>query len=428
VLIDRRAVLCKIGLCDEAARFRTAVRLVVNQEPRPAFEGEDAMFEPGSDAVQTAIRVPGARVEIAAVPLEGWGDGGRRWLIWAVAIPAALAAATGLLYVFLSLSTAVLKIWLGGLGVLVGLMLTLFQGEIAAALAAAGFGAERVLDPARLTLIALALAFAADSALAAYVWPPRDRSGDAMTRAPAILRSFVTVALYGLALLWASAFAFGLSLQGVGLTSGVLGIVVGIAVQRIILDFFSGVMLGVERPFRIGDWIEINNGAVRGTVTEMTWRTTTIRTPTPDHVLVPNAMLAQSLIVNRSRPTIASDAAIAITVDAAVPFDIVQAALLRAARLVDGQVPNLLVEPAPSVSITDLKDGLSTYRLRVAVGLGDLGDGKARAELFRATQLVFAEAGIPYGWPRSETRDAAAASGPRQEAEPDPTALSRVAA
>lgn len=405
VLIDRKVVLCKLGLCEEPQRFSTAVRIAVNEEPRPAFAGDEAMFAPGADTVQASIRVPGARIDIAARPVDGWlAASSGRWILWAVALPAAFAAAGGLLLLFVNMRGPQLRIWVGVLVSLCGALLALFTSELTQGVAALGFGLESFVWPAKMTFIAVTFAFTINAVLAAYVWDTPDEPKDQMMRAPAILRSFVAVTIYGLALLWAAAFAFGLSLQGVGLTSGVVGIVIGIAVQRIILDFFSGVMIGIERPFRIGDWIEISNGAVRGMVTEMTWRTTTLRTSVPDYITVPNSVLAQATICNRSRPVRWTEASIALPIDMAVPFERVEAVMLEAVGAAQPSVPNLLLEPRPSVAITELKDSQALYKLTFYVEFGERAEGKARSTIHKLLLQALPAAGIEVGWSRSETR------------------------
>lgn len=405
VLIDRKVVLCKLGLCAEPQRFATAVRLVVNGEPRPAFAGDDAMFAQGADTVQASLRVPGARIDIAARPVDGWlTESSSRWILWAVALPSAFAAAGGLLFLFVNMRGPQLRIWVGVLVGLGGALLAMFTGELTQAVSTLGFGLEHFVWPAKLTFIAVMFAFTINAVLAAYVWEKPTGPNDQMMQAPAILRSFVAVSIYSLALLWAAAFAFGLSLQGVGLTSGVVGIVIGIAVQRIILDFFSGVMIGIERPFHIGDWIEISNGTVRGMVTEMTWRTTTLRTSVPDYITVPNSVLAQAIICNRSRPNRWTEASITVVIDMAVPFEKVEALMLKVVEIAKPSVPNLLLEPKPSVVITEFKDSQAVYKLSFYVEFGERSEGKARSTVHKLLQRGFPIAGIEVGWTRSESR------------------------
>lgn len=198
-----------------------------------------------------------------------------------------------------------LRVWVGLLVVLGGGVLALLRHDVAAALREFGFQNEAVVAPAIASLIAFASAYTINAALSAFVWPQQPVGHvDSLQRAPAILKHLIALILCATVGLWAAAFAFDLDLRAVGLTSGAVGIVVGIATQRLILDFFSGAMLGIERPFAIGDWVELDPGGrqLRGVVYEMAWRTTSIRNSNYDIMTIPNAVLAQATVANRSRP------------------------------------------------------------------------------------------------------------------------------
>jgi len=79
----------------------------------------------------------------------------------------------------------------------------------------------------------------------------------------------------------------------------VLGIVVGLSLQDILKNFFAGLWILVERPFRIGDTIQV--GAHTGEVREISFRTTQLRTEDGREVIVPNGTLMTDSVVNLSR-------------------------------------------------------------------------------------------------------------------------------
>jgi len=78
-----------------------------------------------------------------------------------------------------------------------------------------------------------------------------------------------------------------------------VGIVVGLSLQDILKNFFAGVWILVERPFSIGDEIEISG--YTGEVQEISFRTTQLRTADGQQVIVPNGNLMTSPLVNMSR-------------------------------------------------------------------------------------------------------------------------------
>src|SRR5438477_7685992 len=79
----------------------------------------------------------------------------------------------------------------------------------------------------------------------------------------------------------------------------VVGIVIGLSLQDILRNFFAGVWVLVERPFRIGDAIDVSG--YTGVVEEMTFRTTLLRTDDGREGIVPNGTFMTSAAVNLTR-------------------------------------------------------------------------------------------------------------------------------
>ena len=133
----------------------------------------------------------------------------------------------------------------------------------------------------------------------------------------------------------------------------VVGIVIGLSLQDILKNFFAGVWVLVERPFRIGDTIEV--AGYTGTIEEISFRTSQLRTVDGRQVIVPNGTFMTSAVVNLTRfPT--RRATVWLTVDAAAPAltgDDVREALAQA----DGVAP----EPPPAVELRSVADGKARY-------------------------------------------------------------------
>src|SRR5436309_14300106 len=79
----------------------------------------------------------------------------------------------------------------------------------------------------------------------------------------------------------------------------VIGLVVGLSLQDILKNFFAGVWVLVERPFRIGDTISVMGES--GTVEELAFRTTMLKTADGREVIVPNAVFMTSAVTNVTR-------------------------------------------------------------------------------------------------------------------------------
>jgi small-conductance mechanosensitive channel len=91
-----------------------------------------------------------------------------------------------------------------------------------------------------------------------------------------------------------------LELGGLIATSAVTSLVLGLALQPILSNFFAGLVISIERPFRINDWIRV--GEFEGRVVSITWRTTHLRTRDNDNLVIPNGKLADERVMNYYYP------------------------------------------------------------------------------------------------------------------------------
>ena len=87
------------------------------------------------------------------------------------------------------------------------------------------------------------------------------------------------------------------SATGLIATSSVVIAVIGFALRNIISDVFSGIALGIDHPYRIGDWIEIGEGSA-GRVIQISWRTTRLLTRDGVALIVPNGLIAGHRLIN----------------------------------------------------------------------------------------------------------------------------------
>jgi small-conductance mechanosensitive channel len=142
-------------------------------------------------------------------------------------------------------------------------------------------------------------------------------------------------------------------------TSAVTSLVLGLALQPILSNFFAGLVVSVERPFRINDWIRV--GDQEGRVVAITWRTTHLRTRENDNLVIPNSKLAEERVLNFYYPHPLHLERIKVGADYRVPPYRVRRALLEAVSGVDGA----LDKPSPDVVVRDFGDSAIQYELRV---------------------------------------------------------------
>ena len=93
----------------------------------------------------------------------------------------------------------------------------------------------------------------------------------------------------------------GYSISGVLAFGGIGGIAVGFAAKDLLANFFGGLMVYLDRPFSVGDWVRSPDKNIEGTVENIGWRQTRIRTFDQRPLYVPNATFSQISVENPSR-------------------------------------------------------------------------------------------------------------------------------
>ncbi len=118
---------------------------------------------------------------------------------------------------------------------------------------------------------------------------------------PRLLKELISLALFVVALIAAAATLFGGAAGGALAGSGLVIAIIGFAIRNVLADILAGVAMGVEAPFRIGDWVDID-GTVRGRVVEIGWRTTRLQTRDDTYMILPNSQISRQRITNYSAP------------------------------------------------------------------------------------------------------------------------------
>jgi small-conductance mechanosensitive channel/CRP-like cAMP-binding protein len=153
-----------------------------------------------------------------------------------------------------------------------------------------------------------------------------------------------------------------LPIGGLLATSGVLAIVLGLALQNTLADVFAGISFGIEAPFNVGDRISLGD-KIEGTVVQMNWRSIRILTDGDDVAIIPNSVVAKSDIVNRSFPTRVRSAFIELSCPAGSNPERVIDTLQQATLL----CPPILPVPPSSAVLTRLGSTESRYRVTFSV-------------------------------------------------------------
>jgi len=123
------------------------------------------------------------------------------------------------------------------------------------------------------------------------------------TGVPLLLVNMLTLLVSVVLFSWIATSVFGFRLAPVLATSALFSIVVGLALQETLGNLFSGIALQVDKPYLLGDWIEVQTSTQKliGQVHEITWRATILISFTEEWITIPNRIVAQSQVLNFSR-------------------------------------------------------------------------------------------------------------------------------
>ena len=202
-----------------------------------------------------------------------------------------------------------------------------------------------------------------------------------------LIQDVVGALVFLVAIVAAAGYVLELPVKGLLATSGVVAIVLGLALQSTLSDVFSGIVLNTTKPYQVDDWIVIDG--VEGKVLDIDWRATHLLTSAGSTAVVPNSVAAKAKLVNLSRPSNRHGVSISIKVPNHIRPRRVLDALERALQGSN----SLLLDPPPKVLLKEAGESLSEY---VASGfIAELGQkGQVRNQLFDLAHRHLEAAGI----------------------------------
>lgn len=140
--------------------------------------------------------------------------------------------------------------------------------------------------------------------------------------------------------------------------SGVIAIVLGLALQSTLSDLFAGVALNIERPYKAGEWITLED-KTEGLVLATNWRATHIKTRTNDIVIIPNSTIAKDRLINRTRPDLRHVTSAYIKLRPGFSLEIAKNEINN----VLANIPGVLMTPTPLITIDAYSDFTCTIKI-----------------------------------------------------------------
>jgi small-conductance mechanosensitive channel/CRP-like cAMP-binding protein len=181
---------------------------------------------------------------------------------------------------------------------------------------------------------------------------------DRRSRQARLLFDLSSAAIYITTVMVVLNSVFAVPVTGVVATSGVVAIVIGLALQNTLADVFAGIAVGIEGPFRVGDRVQLGD-RIEGDIVQVNWRSIRIQTDGNDVAIIPNSVVAKAEIINRSFPNPLRVASTELPCPRSAPPERVIELLMQATLLCS----DVLRTPAPEASLVQLGPKRNLYRV-----------------------------------------------------------------
>jgi small-conductance mechanosensitive channel len=205
---------------------------------------------------------------------------------------------------------------------------------------------------------------------------------------------------------------------------GVAGLAVALALQDTLGNYFAGITMSIDRPLRPGDYVKMENG-VEGFVESIGWRTTRIKPFSESVVVVPNSVLANSILTNNYYPDTATRVYVACGVSYESNLEHVEAVCVEVAERVGSAVRGYDTDFTPIVRFSEFAD--SNVNFTVILRALNFDDTfLIKHEFMKALHARFKAEGITINYPVRQVRMAQLPAESEADFLPKPRATDRL--
>ncbi|MHB8632804.1 MAG: mechanosensitive ion channel family protein [Thermoplasmatota archaeon] len=213
-------------------------------------------------------------------------------------------------------------------------------------------------------LFALSLAFTLEKTLRVVLQHRASRQ--ARWQAAATLSHRLgAAALYTLAALVVLDF-FGIPITPILASVGIAGLAVALALQDTLANFFAGIWMQTDRSLQVGHFVRVEDSKQEGYLSDIGWRTAKLRTQNGNLVIIPNSVLAKSVVTDFHLPTPRTQLQIQVSVGYECDVEAVERLLVEEGKRTAATVPGMLADPEPFVRFVP---GFGEYSLDLTLTL-----------------------------------------------------------
>jgi small-conductance mechanosensitive channel len=189
----------------------------------------------------------------------------------------------------------------------------------------------------------------------------------------------------------------GVNLDSVVVGLGVGGIAIALALQDTLSQFFSGAYIILDRPIKIGDFIELDSGE-KGYVTDIGWRSTRIRFLSNNLIIIPNSKLASSKIINYDSPQQEQSVVFPVGISYNDDLEKVEKVTVDVARKMQKSIEGAVKDFEPFIRYNEFGD--SNINFSVILRVKDyVARYRLIHEFMKALKKEYGRKGIEISWP-----------------------------
>lgn len=207
-----------------------------------------------------------------------------------------------------------------------------------------------------------------------------------------LLRTIITLLLYFAASLYLLHKIFGINMLPLLTTSAVLTGILALSLQETLKNLFTGIWINTERIVAKGDWVRVADK--EGQVMEVTWRTTRLLTRGDDHIILPNRMLSENILMNLTYPTPLH----MVELDINASYKDAPNKVREVLASVASACPLVKASPPPEILLLGYGDFSVNYRIRVWID-DYMQVMSIRSDIYRSAWYAFKRHSIEIPYP-----------------------------